>query len=814
MRILGVGALVVAAYVGAAQLGFTLAFVAEQVTTVWAPTGIAIGTLLIGGIRLWPAIWLGAFLANAITTAPLWTAFFIATGNTLEAAIAVMMFAKVRRLPFTFERVGDVFTFLMVAAVGCTAISATVGVATLSAAGLQPWERFSRLWLEWWFGDLLGAVLVTPALVSIIRHPWSRGELIRAVGFTAASVLVAHVSFGQVLGLGPHPLEFAIFPIVIGAAAIAGVAVTSLVVLGASVVAIWHTVHGAGPFAAQGVHDGLILLQLFMGVLGATALLLGAAITERRISERRERTAATMLRLAQHAGGVGTFEWDFRRQVAWCSPEFFGIFGLPPGDGVITGAEWGSFVHQDDRERLALHLERALDGTEPAIADYRIVRSDGSVRWLAYSGQLQRTDAGDRLIGTVVDITDRKQLESELRSHADQVDRMNRVKDEFLATLSHELRTPLNAVLGWAHVLREGEVEPAVHQRALEAIERNARAQAQLVDDLLDVSRITTGKLQVKRDAVDLAVVISHAVETMRVGADAKRVNLAVTVQADTPLIVTGDADRLQQVVWNLVSNAIKFTPAGGRIGIELRELESQAEIVVRDSGQGIDPAFLPQLFQRFHQLDASKTRRHGGLGLGLSIVSHLVEAHGGAVDAESDGPNRGSTFRVRLPLRPVRNSETDAPVKPPIRRLTGVKALVVDDEADAREVMRVLLEGRGATVVVASSVSDAQQALAAQQFELLLADIGMPGHDGLTLIRAIRSLPAGAMNRDIRAIAVTAYTSAKDREEVIAAGFDLHVGKPLDAEQLLAAVSAMTAPANPEPDANVTIAARNRSSA
>jgi signal transduction histidine kinase/CheY-like chemotaxis protein len=371
----------------------------------------------------------------------------------------------------------------------------------------------------------------------------------------------------------------------------------------------------------------------------------------------------------------------------------------------------------------------------------------------------------------------------------------NRLKDEFLATLSHELRTPLNAVLGWAHMLREGTLPAAMHQRALESVERNARAQAQLVDDLLDVSRIMAGKLQVRSDAVDLSAVVTNAVDTVRAGVTAKRLNLEVLLPAERQVTVSGDMDRLQQVVWNLVSNAVKFTPSGGQIEVELRRVDTKAEIIVRDTGQGIDPAFRPHLFQRFRQMDASKTRQHGGLGLGLSIVRHLVEAHGGTVAAESEGLNRGATFRVQLPLRGVEASNTDtasSETRRPERALAGVRALIVDDEPDARELTQYVLESGGATATMAASAGEALHRLANEPFDVLIADIGMPDQDGAALIRALRSLPGGSLNRDTPALALTAYTSIKERDEALAAGFNSHLGKPVDPEQLIAAITAI----------------------
>jgi signal transduction histidine kinase/CheY-like chemotaxis protein len=372
-----------------------------------------------------------------------------------------------------------------------------------------------------------------------------------------------------------------------------------------------------------------------------------------------------------------------------------------------------------------------------------------------------------------------------------EVEQANRLKDDFLATLSHELRTPLNAVLGWAHMLREGTMQPSMRQKALEAVERNARAQAQLVEDLLDVSRIVAGKLEIKADAVDLGPVVSNAVDTVRAGVSAKRLRLNVDVPLDRRMVVTGDADRLQQIVWNLVTNAVKFTPSGGRVDVALRQADSRAEIVVRDTGQGIAPQLRPLLFQRFRQLDASKTRLHGGLGLGLSIVRHLAEAHGGTVTAESEGEGRGSTFRVRLPLRAVDVAATHAAATEEVGLeavLEGVAALVVDDDADARELIRYVLDKQGADVMTAGSAGEALHLLANHAFDVLVADIGMPEQDGLALIRVIRE-QARPASRSIPAIAVTAYAAVREREEALRAGFHVHLSKPVAPDQLVRAV-------------------------
>jgi signal transduction histidine kinase/ActR/RegA family two-component response regulator len=365
----------------------------------------------------------------------------------------------------------------------------------------------------------------------------------------------------------------------------------------------------------------------------------------------------------------------------------------------------------------------------------------------------------------------------------------NRVKDEFLATLSHELRTPLHAIIGWTHLLRERTLASDAQQRALDVIRRNAKAQAQLVEDLLDISRIVSNKFQLKSEVVDLGSVVSAAVETHLLAARAKRVRLMVRMPSDVDILVQGDPERLEQVVWNLLSNAIKFTPADGEINLELRTTDDWAEIVVSDNGEGIRPDFLPLMFQRFRQADSTSARSHGGLGLGLAIVRHVSEAHGGNLRADSDGEGRGAAFTVRLPVKSLRPRAEPTPAhqNQPLR-LTGTRVLAVDDSADARELIRALLESRDAEVTTASSADQALRILQERPFDVLFCDIAMPGQDGYALIHAIRSLPEELGGR-VPAVAVTAYASPRERDAAIQAGYDWHLAKPIDLEELIASV-------------------------
>jgi signal transduction histidine kinase/ActR/RegA family two-component response regulator len=398
----------------------------------------------------------------------------------------------------------------------------------------------------------------------------------------------------------------------------------------------------------------------------------------------------------------------------------------------------------------------------------------------------------DLLARQAADLIERTLAEQRLRESEESLRRANQMKDEFLATVSHELRTPLNAVLGWTQMLRAGTLRPEMTERALEALERNARAQAQLVDDLLDVTRIVSGKLQIERGPVALASVIASAVDTIRPAANAKQLSLQVIVDPDVEIVVNGDADRLRQVVGNLVGNAVKFTSVGGRVHVTLAALDGYAEIVVRDSGQGIDKDFLPFVFDRFRQGDGATTRRHTGLGLGLAIVRYLTEAHEGTVSAESEGQDKGATFTVRLPLADTsapRHLERRSPRRRPAAALQDVRILVVDDDADARELFRVILESEGSHVSVANSVTEALRMLDDDRYDALVADIAMPGRDGYSLIRAVRAL--GSAHVHLPSIAVTAHASTGDRELALEAGFNSHVPKPIDRDHLIAAIVA-----------------------
>jgi signal transduction histidine kinase/ActR/RegA family two-component response regulator len=392
------------------------------------------------------------------------------------------------------------------------------------------------------------------------------------------------------------------------------------------------------------------------------------------------------------------------------------------------------------------------------------------------------------------EVEERRRVEVERVAALERERDANRLKDEFLATLSHELRTPLNAVLGWARVLRTANVDLSTQGRALESIERNARAQARLIEDILEVSRIVTGKLRLQVRDADLAAIIDSAVEIAQPAAAAKRLKLTVQIEA-RPAMTTGDPDRLQQVIWNLVSNAVKFTPTDGEVTVRLEQSDGY-RLTVRDTGPGIDPKFLPYVFEPFRQADGTASREHGGLGLGLAIAKQLVELHGGTVEARSEGRGQGATFAVFLPSvtgasvqRVLQSIMPRTPVTVDTTLLRGVHVLVVDDEDDARALMETALRQYGARVTLAAGAGEALAAIARERPDVVLSDVGMPHEDGFAMIRRLRAQPAEAGGLT-PAIAITAYASLNDRLAAEAAGYQAHVAKPFEPSFVAALVA------------------------
>ncbi|AUX47003.1 hypothetical protein SOCE26_085140 [Sorangium cellulosum] len=549
---------------------------------------------------------------------------------------------------------------------------------------------------------------------------------------------------------------------------------------------------------------------------GKAIRMVGSAVdlTERVQMENALRDREDRLRLATWAADVGTWRIDLGTWADTRDASLNRILGLEERETTQPMEDWLSRIHPEERDTVRVMTERCLEGLCIYDKIHRIIRPDGSIRWVHDRGRLICNEAGSPmfLTGAVVDITELKQLEEEraqllrreqLALAQSEQDRLraedaSRMKDEFLAIVSHELRTPLTVILGWARLIKDTRLDPERLARGVEAIERNAQAQAQIVDDLLTVSRIITGKLRISTVAVDLAALIDAAVEVIAPTAKAKDIEIHVEVGEGLGE-VSGDPARLQQILWNLLSNAVKFTPKRGLITVRASRSDGQVILAVADNGKGIARSFLPYVFDRFRQGDSSPTRAYGGLGLGLAIVRHLVELHGGTVEVESQGEGRGATFTVTLPLHAAPGAPCAPPPSASSLRVTledamraplvGLHVLLVEDEPDTREIIALVIEQAGAQVLTACSAAEALSVLERQRVDVLISDIGMPGESGYTLIQQVRAAERDALRR-IPAIALTSYARIEDRRRALAAGFQRHVAKPIDPSGLIRVIA------------------------
>ncbi|MBF2027314.1 MAG: PAS domain S-box protein [Oscillatoriales cyanobacterium C42_A2020_001] len=544
-------------------------------------------------------------------------------------------------------------------------------------------------------------------------------------------------------------------------------------------------------------------------------------ITDRKQAEEALKDALQKLTFHVENSPLGVIEWNSEFRIARWSDEAERIFGWSAEDVIGKRFDEWQFIFGDDVSQVEAIVSQLSAGTVRRTASSnRNYTKDGGIVYCTWYNSTLLDESGKlvSVLSLAQDITQQMQLEEEHdrllkqeQSARQQAEQANRIKDEFLAVLSHELRTPLNPILGWAKLLQTGKTSPEKLQAGLSTIERNAKLQAQLIDDLLDISRIIRGKLTLNLTPLSLSGSITAAIETVRLSAEAKAIQIETLLEPDVGTML-GDSGRLQQVVWNLLSNAIKFTPEGGRVQVRLERVESKqvgeqmseptdetlptyplassyAQITVTDNGKGISPEFLPHVFELFRQQDSSTTRQFGGLGLGLAIVRQVVEAHGGSVAVDSRGLGQGATFTVRLPLvvasaRTAHREHTNS-----AGDFSGIRILVVDDEPDSLALVAVLLEQEGGTVTAVSSGQAVLAALGNASFDLLISDIGMPEMDGYELIRQVRSRPAW-QGGGIPAIALTAYVGETDQQTALAAGYQEHLTKPLDPDALNAAIA------------------------
>ncbi len=519
-------------------------------------------------------------------------------------------------------------------------------------------------------------------------------------------------------------------------------------------------------------------------------------VTDLRQAEAELRQKNAILDAINESAPTPIFVKDRQGRIIYANPATLEVLGKSAVE-VIGARDCDLYPNPADAARVMANDQRVMESGQTEVVE----ESPDGIRTFLGMKAPYRDEAGNviGLIGISNDISDRVQLERDREQILQQeqaareaAERANRIKDEFLAVLSHELRSPLNPILGWSKLLQKGKLSPAKTKQALETIERNAKLQSELIEDLLDVSRILRGKLSLNITPVSLASTIQAAIETVRLAAEAKSITVKTNLNPRVGQ-VSGDATRLQQVVWNLLANAVKFTPAGGQVEIQLVQMEQQVQIAVSDTGKGIAADFLPHVFDYFRQADSTTTRKFGGLGLGLAIVRHLVELHGGTIQAESQGEGLGATFTVKLPLIPTQTELDIATPSVGPSDLQGIRVLVIDDEVDSLEFTAFVLMQAGATVTTATSANEGFLTLTQLPLDLLLSDIGMPDLDGYMLMQQIRALPP-EQGGQIKAIALTAYAGDFNEQRALQAGFQQHLSKPIEPEVLVQSISALLA--------------------
>lgn len=647
-------------YLVAGKLSLLLAFVHKSASPVWPPAGIALAALLVLGYRMWPAIFVGAFLVNLTTLGTIFTSFGVATGNTLEALCGAWLVNWLAGGPNAFSRPKNVFKFALAAAVSTT-LSPTIGITSLALAGFAQWSNYWPIWSTWWLGDTSGDLIVAPFLilwsVSTTPRRWNRKEAIEVSVLLLLLVFLAETVFGGWFPISArnYPISFICGPIVIWTAFRFTPRETATGILVLSAIAIWGTLRGFGPFIMETENHSLLMLQWWTAALTITAMAIAAAITE--------------------------------------------------------------------RNRAHAAVEQQKEAVEAA----------------------------------------------------------NRTKDNFLAMLSHELRTPLTPVLAALDTLEsENHGSPESHN-SLSMIRRNVELESQLIDDLLDLTRIAKDKLQLRLGTLDAHEIIKNVVEICRPEAQLRSLRVHLNLRAGAHH-VAGDTAKFQQIVWNLLKNAIKFTSDSGEITIGSANPEPQSiAIVVHDTGIGIDPFIMNRIFDPFEQGEQTFQRRFGGLGLGLAISKSLAQAHGGTLCARSEGPGRGSTFTLTMktvpaPPRIVKLTE-------PVPESRPLRILLVDDHQDTCTALERLLVRRGHLVAAAHNVRSAMEAAARNSFDLLISDIALPDGTGTELMAYL-----GAMSQ-IPGIAISGFGMNGDIEKSIEAGFAEHLVKPVKMENLEAAI-------------------------
>jgi PAS domain S-box-containing protein len=798
-------------YFVVAKLSLLTAIPPGYATSVWPPSGMALAAILLVGNRVWPGIWIGAALANLTVASSPVASILIGSGNAMEALAAAALIRRFIGTARRFERGEDVFKFVAIAA-SASMIAATVGTVSIAADGAIAWTDFLTHWWTWWQGDTSGIILVTPLiLVPALgwSGKWSTQHKIELVAFAIALALAGFIAFGSVTtasGFSPLLLVLTL-PLVIWAAFRFDQREVVLAIATLAAFAVGFTVAGRGPLASTSVDVSLVQLLIFTSVVAVTGLVISAVVGERRRAMEALRRSRDELerRVAERTHAFKRSEETFRMLVEGIQD--YAIFMLDPNGNIVSwnkgaakikgytadeiiGQHFSRFYPAEAIERYWPQQELELAKAQGRFEDtgWRI-RKDGSQFWAnVIITALYDADGQLRGFAKITrDMTESRRVET--------LERNERRMNEFLAMLAHELRNPLAPIRNALDLMRMKSADTSIQEWSRNVIDRQTTQLTRLVDDLLDIGRITSGKIVLKKEPVELTAAVMRAVESCQPIADRRDQTLEVHCGTD-PLMIDGDLIRLSQIVTNLLNNAIKYTPDGGKIEVSVTREGDSAVVRVKDSGIGIPPDLIPDVFNLFIQGERSLARTEGGLGIGLTIVRQLVALHGGSVTARSEGQDKGSEFTVRLPALPQKSSARKSvpfwqPQQPQVKR----RVLVVDDNHDSADMMAAVLNAWGHDV---RTEYDGHAAIAAaSQFrpEVVLLDIGLPGMNGYDVAMQLRK---SAHLQPPVLVAVTGYGQDEDRQRVREAGFDHHLIKPVDPAALEKIIEALHAPATP----------------